>query len=79
MGIIYTLFTLWVSGMMIFWGGLFALRVLGWFADACRTKEVYVSVEPTLHVYAKVEQDGKSVEQEKEEKEMDNLRYGDGE
>ena len=82
MGIIYTLFTIWMIGMLIFWGGLIALRVLAEFIDACRAKEVYASVEPTVHVYAKVEQDNSlwlRLEREKDEKAMDNLRYGDGE
>ena len=82
MGIIYTVFTIWVIGMVIFWGGLIALRVLAEFIDACKTKEVYVRVEPTVRVYAKVEQDNSlwlRLEREEDEKAMDNLRYGDGE
>jgi len=47
MGIIYTLFTLWVYGMVIFWGGLIALSALAWFVDACRTKEVFVPAKMT--------------------------------
>jgi len=68
--------------MVIFWGGLIALRVLAEFIDACRTQEVYASVEPTAHVYAKVKQDNSlwaRSEREEDEKAMDNLRYGDGE
>jgi len=65
--------------MVIFWGGLLVMRALAWVMEECRATEVYVRSEPTAYTYpAKVERDGKSVEQEKEEKEMDNLRYGDG-
>ena len=81
MGIIYTLFTLWVYGMVIFWGGLFAIKVLACFIDECRVKEVYASVEPTVHVYAKVEQDNslwRRAEREQEEKELADWMYGEG-
>ena len=83
MGIIYTLFTLWVYGMVIFWGGLIALSALAWFVDACRTKEVFVPAKMTPNMpILKGEVDNLSwrrAEREQEEKEMDNLRYGDGE
>ena len=47
MGIIYTLFTIWVIGMLVFWGGLFALNALGGIVDAFRTKEVFVPAKMT--------------------------------
>jgi len=81
MGIIYALFTLWVYGMVIFWGGLIALRVLAAIIDECRTKKVYVRSEPTVKVYAKVEQDNLAwlrAEREEDKKAMDDLMYGDG-
>jgi len=83
MGIIYTLFTLWVSGMMIFWGGLFALSALAWFVDACRTKEVFVPAKMTPNVpFIKREVDNSlwaRSEREQDKKAMDDLMYGDGE
>ena len=80
MGILFTLFTIWIYGMLIFWGGLFALSALGGIVDAFRTKEVYVRVEPTVKVYAKEERKSwLELEREESKKAMDDLRYGDGE
>lgn len=81
MSILYTLFTLWVYGMVIFWGGLLALRALGAVVGALSTKEGERSEQPVAHVYAKVEQDDKAwlrAEREEAQRELDDFMYGDG-
>jgi len=75
MSILFTLFTIWIYGMLIFWGGLFALRALGGIMDAFRTEKVYVRVEPTVKVYAKEEERKSWLELERE---RGDRRYGDG-
>ena len=75
MGIIYTLFTIWVIGMVIFWGGLIALRVLAELIDAYRTKEVFVPAKMTPNMpLIKREVDDlawKRAEMERDERAMD--------
>ena len=83
MGILYTLFTIWVIGMLVFWGGLFAISALAWFTDACRTKEAFVPAKMTPNMpLIKGDADNLAwwrAEQEENKKEMDDLMYGDGE
>jgi len=75
MGIIYTLFTIWVIGMLVFWGGLFALNALGGIVDAFRTKEVFVPAKMTPNMpILKGEVDDlawKRAEMERDERAMD--------
>jgi len=75
MGIIYTVFTIWVIGMVIFWGGLIALRVLAELIDAYRTKEVFVPAKMTPNMpLIKREVDDlawKRAEMERDERAMD--------
>jgi len=57
--------------MVIFWGGLFASRALGWFMDGLRVKAEYVVVTRPAHVYANV----KATVVKEDDKEYDSIKY----